>query len=271
MRQDVECQSLHRLKDSPDVCSKKRMASAAESIVENLEVILEATRHAVHRRARSQGFQLSAAGTRLSPSQLGVSKARPGELRPSEETFLEFAVLDAYRERRSGSDMPWDVLVGRQIPLMAKRASEGWGSIDLLGLDSSGRPVVVELKKANSPETPLRALLEAAAYAVSVESNWAVLSEEIRRTGPDNHPAESPRPVGIVVAAPDRYWRDWDRWSATGRGVPAGTRACIQDTAVALAQAGIPSAFVELTYGDWTGASPLPGSAVSCALIEPWA
>jgi len=271
MRQDIECQSLHRLKDHPDVCSKTRMASAAEMVIANLDAILEATRHAVHRRTRSQGFQLSAASARLSPGQLGVSKARPGEIRPSEEMFLEFAVLDAYRERRYGSDMPWDVLVGRQIPLMAKNASEGWGSIDLLGLDSGGRPVLIELKKASSPETPLRALLEAAAYAVSVEANWAVLSDEIHRTGPYNHPAESPRPVGIVVAAPDRYWRDWDRWSATGRGVPAGTRACIQDTAAALATAGIPSTFVDLTYGDWTGAGPLAGSTVSLALIEPWA
>lgn len=271
MRRDIECQSLHRLKDHPDVCSKTRMASAAESVVENLEAILEATRRAVHRRSRSQGFQLGATNTRLSPDQLGVSKARPGEIRPSEETFLEFAVLEAYRECRSGSDMPWDVLVGRQVPLMAKKASEDWGSIDLLGLDSGGRPVVIELKKASSPETPLRALLEAAAYAVSVEANWTILSDEIHRTWPSSHPAASPRPVGIVVAAPDRHWRDWDRWSATGRGVPAGTRACIRDTAAALALAGTPSTFVELTHGDWTGAEPLSGSAVSFALIEPWA
>ena len=271
MRRDIECQSLHRLKDHPDVCSKTRMASATESVVENLEAILEATRYAVHRRSRSQGFQLGASDTRLSPDQLGVSKARPGEIRPSEETFLEFAVLEGYRERRPKSGMPWEVLVGRQVPLMAKKASEGWGSIDLLGLDSVGRPVVVELKKASSPETPLRALLEAAAYAISVEANWTVLSDEIHRIGPSNHPAESPSPVGIVVAAPDRYWRDWDRWSVTGRGVPPGTRACIRDTAAALTQAGIPPTFVELTYGGWTGAEPLPGSAVSFALIEPWA
>lgn len=271
MRDTIPPQSLHRLKDHPDVCSKTRMASAAETVIANLDEILETTRHAVHRRTRVQGFQLSAAGARLSPEQLGVSKARPGEIRPSEETFLEFAVLEAYRERRSGSDMPWDVLIGRQIPLMAKKSSEGWGSIDLMGLDSAGRPVVIELKKASSTETPLRALLEAAAYAVSVESNWTVLSDEIHRTGPKNHPAESPRPIGVVVAAPDRYWRNWDRWSATGRGVPAGTRECIQDVAQALAQAGIPSTFVELTYGDWTGTKPLAGTAVSSTLIEPWA
>lgn len=121
--------SLHRLKDHGDVCSKRRMAAAAAETVDGLDGIFEATRRAVHVRSRAQGFQLMAEATRLSPEQLGVSKSRPGEIRPSEETFLEFAVLDAWRAGSTGTMMPWERLVGRQVPLMSRRESEGWGSM----------------------------------------------------------------------------------------------------------------------------------------------
>lgn len=262
--------SLHRLKDHGDVCSKRRMAAAAAEIVDGLDGILEATRRAVHVRSRAQGFQLMAEATRLSPEQLGVSNSRPGEIRPSEETFLEFAVLDAWRAGSTEVVMPWERLVGRQVPLMSRRESEGWGSIDLLGLDAEGRPVVVELKKAASSETPLRALLEAAGYAIAVQANWRVLSEEIQRTSPENRTRVDPHPTTIVVAAPEQYWQEWDRWSLKGRGVPPETRQRLTDVAEALSDAGIPSAFVALDTGGWDGSHRLEGDQITFSTFMPW-
>lgn len=165
--------------------------------------------------------------------------------------------------------MPWARIIGRQVPLMARRASEKWGAIDLLGLDAEHRPVVIELKKAVSPETPLRALLEAAAYAVSVEANWAVLSEEIARLESGSWSARDAVPIAIVVVAPTPYWSDWNRWSTSGRGVPVGTRSSLRTVATALSAAGIPPSFVAVDYGEWCGTVPLE-TAIEFTSITPW-
>lgn len=270
MSLDIANQSLHRLKDHPDVCSKTRMSSAAKIAIVNLSAILDATRAAVHVRTPAQGFRLDAEGSRLSADELGVSKARPGEIRPSEETLLEFAVLQAHRDGSPSQSAPWTRLVARQVPLMAKRSSEGWGAIDLLGLTTDGRPVVVELKKASSPETPLRALLEAAAYAVSVEENWALLAREMSCVQDAVTLATCPKPVAIVVAAPERYWSEWDRWSTTGRGVPADTRSSLRDVAAALSAAGMSPFFIGLDQESATESRPLRADLPDHAVFEPW-
>ena len=117
----------------------------------------------------------------------------------------------------------------------------------------------------------LRALLEAAAYAVAVAANWRVLSEEIRRREPSTRLAECPTPTGVVVAAPERYWEEWDRWSTTGRGVPPETRSSLGAVAEALCHAGIPSTYVSLSYGEWSGKTALPSEDVEFAIVQPWA
>lgn len=266
----IQPQSLHRLKDHPDVCSKKRMSSSAAAVVDNLPAILEETRNAVHVRTPRQGFRFGLEGSRLSPNELGVSKAVPGKIRPSEETLLEFALLEAHRQDLRGQNAPWARLLARQVPLMAKRSADGWGAIDLFGLTADGRPVVVELKKGSSQETPLRALLEAAAYAVSVEENWELLASEIARVQDTVAPAECPRPLAIIVAAPTRYWREWDRWSTTGRGVPADTRSSLRAVAAALSTAGISPSFVAIDTGTSTGSTPLHRGPLDLTVFEPW-
>ena len=266
----IRAQSLHTLKNDRAVGSKTMMFAAAGEVVDCLDEIMRATRVAVHIRSRAQGFRLIPDGSRLRPDQIGHSKAHPGDERPSIETFLEFAVFDAYRTGQWGRDLPWNRIVGRQVPLMSKQASEKWGAIDLLGLSSEGHPVVIELKKAGSSETPLRALLEGAGYAVAVAANWRILSEEIARTSPDNRPAASPDPVRVVVAAPDRYWRNWDRWSTSGRGVPPSTRDGLRRVSEALALAGIQSSFVEISHDGWSESAPLSGGGVRTVVVEPW-
>lgn len=271
MMRDIEIDSLHRLKDHAAVKNKRHMSEAAGFVEDNLDGIISATQAAVHVRSRQQGFQLSAESTRLSPHQLGYSKANPGAYRPSLETFLEFAVLDACKRAEMNVGMPWHRVVGRQVPLMAKQQSDGWGAIDLLGLDADGRPVVIELKKASSTETPLRAVLEAAGYAISIEANWRVLSEEIHRLPLQMHTAGDPRPLALTIAAPSTYWRGWERWSTTGRGVPKDTRDSLRRVVQALETRGLVCTFVEVSHDEWDESSPLEGESIRLALLEPWA
>ena len=49
----------------------------------------------------------------------------------------------------------WERLVGFQVPLFEMRQRKDWGHIDLLALGADGRPIVIELKKHDSRETPL--------------------------------------------------------------------------------------------------------------------
>jgi hypothetical protein len=265
--------SLHKLKDRPEVKSKKSMALAARDVAENLASIIEATRIAVHHRTADQGYMLDSA-QRLQRHQLGMSRAHPGTVNPGQEALLEFDVFATNYENPSGR--PWKRLIARQVPLYSQRGADGWGAIDLFGLTGDGRPVIIELKKDSSTETPLRALLEAAAYAISVGENWDLVSrgsEDQQRTAGLVDiivPASTPVPIEIVVAAERLYWSEWERWSATGSGVPADTRTSLRVVAEAFAEHGISASFVmfggHLRIGSHIGPRDL-----DITVIEPWA
>lgn len=64
-------------------------------------------------------------------------------------------------------------LVAYQFPLFNKQMKAGWGYIDLLGLSPDDlAPIVIELKKGESRESPLRMLLEATAYTIALKEAW---------------------------------------------------------------------------------------------------
>ena len=230
--------SLHIVKDLPQVKNKTSMSDAAQEVVDNLKTLVDATRGAAHHRTPQQRYLRGAAG-RLTLDQLGVSVAHPGTVNPSAETQLEIKLLTAHRE--GAFIAPWARLIDRQVPLNSEREAEGWGAIDLFGLTDQGRPVIIELKKGDSDETPLRAVLEAAAYAIAVAENWAQISwecvawQESDGGGAPILPASDPYPMSIVVASEARFWENWNRWSTTGIGVPADTRSSLRTVVEALA------------------------------------
>ena len=130
----------------------------------------------------------------------------------------------------------WDRLIAFQVPLFAKQQKRSWGYIDLLGVNGDGLPVVVELKRSpvakpngqtTHSESPLRMILEAAAYAVALRKNWAPFREQwiTRLTGlavsPDvlKRVPEKLETVPLVAAAPADYWIGWLPVSGKGQRV----------------------------------------------------
>jgi hypothetical protein len=49
---------------------------------------------------------------------------------------------------------------------------KGWGEIDLLGIAADGLPVVIEIEKRDSTETPASVLVQAAAYGLALQRAW---------------------------------------------------------------------------------------------------
>jgi hypothetical protein len=107
-------------------------------------------------------------------------------------------------------------LLDYQVPLKARQSDRGVGKIDLFAIDDSNRPVVAELKilGKNHADTPLRALLEALAYAAIVEANGDAFRSEIQELLGRRTTRERP---DLLVAAPNDYWMMWD-----GREAAAG-------------------------------------------------
>jgi hypothetical protein len=98
-----------------------------------------------------------------------------------------------------------------QYPLRDSRKDKCWGNIDLLGIGTDFLPVPNELKKQKTNESPLRMLVEAAAYGFAIRKVWPKLRdhwvEAVRWFGgsPSQFPATLDR-VTLVGVAPDEYW-----------------------------------------------------------------
>jgi hypothetical protein len=65
-----------------------------------------------------------------------------------------------------------------QCPLRASRKDRCWGPIDLLGIGTDLLPVPNELKKRRTGDSPLRMLVEVAAYGFAIRKAWPKLREE---------------------------------------------------------------------------------------------
>jgi hypothetical protein len=200
---------------------------------------------------RRQGFQLSRPVTEaISDNQ--------------EERRLEAAMLVRWNKPNMWS-IPgaWSRLVSFQVPLFAQQIKSNWGYIDLLGIDGNCLPVVVELKKSpracedgktSSSETPLRMILEAAAYAIALRKNWKEgfrtewlahlarlgISDEIVRQTPKDLTT-----VPLVAAAPASFWMDWLPFTDKGRSIACWNEfARLLDT---LCEYQLPVAFVSIS------------------------
>src|SRR5438552_10015057 len=64
-----------------------------------------------------------------------------------------------------------------QYPLQDSFEDKYWGKIDLLGIGADFLPVPNELKKRQANESPLRMLVEAAAYGFAIRKVWPNLRE----------------------------------------------------------------------------------------------
>jgi hypothetical protein len=98
-----------------------------------------------------------------------------------------------------------------QYPLQASYRDKCWGKIDLLGIGADFLPVPNELKKRRTNESPLRMLVEVAAYGFAILKVWPNLKVEwanaILRNGesPSHFPSTLER-LCLIGVAPREYW-----------------------------------------------------------------
>lgn len=252
---------LHILKDKWK--QKKYLGPQSQLLADNLAKAIDATAQAAPERRQS--FQLNRAPT--------------GAIHDSEkERRLEAAMLLRWnRPNMSPIEKGWIRLVSFQVPLFDQQQKKHWGYIDLLGVNSSGLPVIVELKKGpeakpngitNTTETPLRMVLEAAAYGVALRKNWTRfrvewvdrltklgVSEQIIRRVPDRLDT-----VPLVAAAPASFWIDWLPVTTKGRTVNHGAWQSFRHLIQELGKAQLPVSFVSITghEGDRDGMAAQP-------------
>lgn len=118
-------------------------------------------------------------------------------------------------------------LVDYEVPLRAERADWGIGEVDLLGLDNTGRPWIIELKVAPNTETPLKALMQVLRYGAIADANRQAISAEIR----DLLGLEARWPAVLAVAADREYWERLLATTAAGAWLEAmaGLRDRLRD------------------------------------------
>jgi hypothetical protein len=219
---------------------RSRIGEHSRALASGLDDAVSATRAAVPRRLqRGRGFSLDVTNHRWRKALDGMD-AKSTERRIEQRLYLAYGPVGEL-----GATDLWERLVAFQVPLFDSQKRHGWGHIDLLALNSQGHPVVIELKKHDATETPLRALVEGLANAVAVEENWDDLSTEIRamcaRRGLTCAVAERASPVAVVALAPERYWRRWKRDGELGRSVDAAARDEFRRLRSACAAAGHPT------------------------------
>lgn len=192
---------LHELCTMVNQISKMKQHS--EKLIELFDVIIEQTYSAAPKRV--QGYKLDRAERRNPVLQ-------------QRERLLEKAIWkqwqyeDVLNNKKSICPNLCHYIQTFQMPLQGQRTDKSWGKIDLVGVTEDGLPVVLELKREDSDETPLRMLVEGLAYAVAVRRAWnegclrqewvnVVTNRSNRFVAP-----ETLLNVPIIGIAPNKYW-----------------------------------------------------------------
>jgi len=99
-----------------------------------------------------------------------------------------------------------------QFPLKYSHGDKSWGEIDLLGVSPEFLPVPNELKKRASSDSPLRMLIEVAAYGFALHEVWPLLRADWeqcmeRRFGHcPEMPVDLDDKIRLIGVAPAEYW-----------------------------------------------------------------
>ena len=145
------------------------------------------------------------------------------------ERTWENTIWQRWRVKSGPSEINrcWYRIVAYQVPLFATQEKSHWGYIDLLGFLGDGTPSVIELKKdpkakkkghTDKSESPLRMVMEAAAYAIALRKNWDAIRSEYAKClksykidGPKPEVPDNLEKIQLVGAAPASYWLDCSR------------------------------------------------------------
>ena len=213
----------------------------------------------------------------MSPKRKASYKLDRGEgKRPTEsqrERLLEKAIWRKWR-RAAGlaGDHSQECLLTEQcthiqtyqMPLQDRRSDKSWGKIDLVGVSPTGMPVVLELKKDDAGDTPLRILVEGLAYAVAVRRAWneGTLREQwLQQMIPTPFANEIPTAlltVPVIGIAPSSFWNQRLGNGGPNRIVKSSAWTPFRKLCEACNDRGFPISFLEFdTLGNDTNGFPL--------------
>ena len=184
------------------------------------EEFLELINRAPHRSDRGKHYFVD--GHNGIPSGTSVSN------RYEEHLAIALWNLKHFWPRDDGSQF---CFLDYQVPLQARQSDRGIGKVDLVGLTTEKRLIVVELKvkpegTENRGETPAAALLQGLRYAAIVQANRKAIGKEIE----DRFQITvSDQPPIVQVLAPQDWWQGWMQLpdstrNAAGYWEPAFTR-----------------------------------------------
>lgn len=131
-----------------------------------------------------------------------------------EERRLEQAICRQWHASRDGSwllEGECRCVAKHQVPLYNKNGdyTKCGVHVDLLGVSTEFTPVVIELKRGGSKETPLRMLIEALGYAVVIRKAWnegGLRREWMSLLGTQILPPEKIDVVPLIGMASSAYW-----------------------------------------------------------------
>ncbi len=238
-------QPLVELFGRKDVCRFPAVASAVESILaENMAALFEKQRDSAPRRGDRKSYFMRHDGCTTS----GLPSNR-------REEHLAIALWRRYRTDgfalQDGLRLfPLDY----QFPLKSHNNSDnqGIGKVDLLCASDAGQPWVIELKVhpsnvRRSPETPLKALLEALAYTAILDANLECICAQCRVNFPSLSSPMRPRRPHLMVLAPSEYWTRCESYEKDypARAQVTALRRRIRQTV------GVASRFVSMSGCCW--------------------
>lgn len=187
-----------------DLCND--LLATGESTLTNLSMIIAKTESLVQIRVDQKYFdQLSRADT-IGPAE--------GECRLERALWVNWRLHPKNTPTVFHPTAPF--LMAYQVPLFNKKQRESWGSIDLVGVSNVKLPVIIELKQEANVESPLRMLLEAVTYGISVRKAWVPQFRQCWLNAL-NALKVDPAPVlpqnltqcQLLCLAPQDYWSQW--------------------------------------------------------------
>jgi len=248
----INCHSgLHQIQES--VSQFTYMGQHSTSIFENLNSILEITYERAPLREHSNGqtYQLDRQGN----DNIDIG---------NRERRLEAALWQyGYRNPIKLADTVDAYTLSYQMPLRGSHGDAQWGMVDVIGACRNGLPIVFELKQDNAADSPLRVVIEGAAYAVAVRKAWntpacnlrsewqaSLQSRGILDTA-DTLP-KCLQEVPIVAVASHSYWeRKIARNEPRQNGqVRSGAWKPFKDLCQKLGKRGFPVYFLSIKHAD---------------------
>ncbi|WP_254511372.1 hypothetical protein [Anatilimnocola floriformis] len=173
-----------------------------------------------------------------------------GRIVQGPESLIEEAMWRHWHPREGCQSVPgaWHRIVSYQVMLRDTNLDQSWGEIDLLGVSPQAMPVVIEIKQGKNPETPLRMVVEAAAYGVAMMKAWSVFGPQWAKVvhekyGLDLEPSPQLKCCPLVCAAPETYWAEWLGNNPRAATVTPGAWVAVRKLIAALAERGLPATF----------------------------